>query len=141
MESLPIKRGDILKTTKFNEPVRVVNDPQLWDGFLMVDLLGLRTNTYRGGVIFTPADLEHLAIEPSVPSYQGAPKLFKLGLHSFISRVRLTAFLVHIPQRKPPEDKDEKNYSKHGTRKKDILEISFFSKILHICRILEKSKV
>jgi superfamily II DNA or RNA helicase len=87
MESLPIKRGDILKTTKFNEPVRVVNDPQDWDGFIMVDLLGLRTNTYRGGVIFTPADLEHLAIEPSVASYQGDPKLFKLGLESL--RIRL----------------------------------------------------
>jgi hypothetical protein len=36
-----IKQGDILKTPKFNEPVRVVNDPRPSDSFVMLDLLGL----------------------------------------------------------------------------------------------------
>ncbi len=77
-----IKRGDILKTPKFNEPVRVVNDPHLSDGFVMLDLLGHRTNTFRGGVIFTQADLHHIEIEPTAASYQSDPKLFKLGLEA-----------------------------------------------------------
>jgi hypothetical protein len=50
-----IKRGDILKTPKFNEPVRVVGDPRPSDGFIMLNLLGLRTKSYREGVIFTDA--------------------------------------------------------------------------------------
>ncbi|MBM4286001.1 MAG: DUF3883 domain-containing protein [Deltaproteobacteria bacterium] len=87
MVLVPIKLGDILKTPKFNETLRVVSEPQLWDGFIMVDLLGLRTNTYRGGVIFTPDDFKHIEIQPSVASFQGDPKLFKLGLEAL--RIRL----------------------------------------------------
>ena len=82
-----IKRGDIFKTPKFNEPVRGVNDPGFADGFVILDLLGLRTNTFRGGVIFTETDLQHIEIQPSVASYQGDPKLFKLGLEAL--RIRL----------------------------------------------------
>jgi SNF2 family DNA or RNA helicase len=82
-----VKRGDILKTAKFNEPVRVVSDPRPSDGFVMLDLLGLRTKSYREGVIFTDADLLHLEIEPTSASYQSDPKLFKLGLEAL--RIRL----------------------------------------------------
>ena len=87
MSMQAIKRGDILKTPKFNEPVRVVNDPLPSDGFVTLDLLGLRTNTFRGGVIFTQADLQYIEIQPSAASYQGDPKLFKLGLEAL--RIRL----------------------------------------------------
>ncbi|MBW1947077.1 MAG: DUF3883 domain-containing protein [Deltaproteobacteria bacterium] len=87
MSTQVIKRGDILKTPKFNEPVRVVSDPRPSDGFVMLDLLGLRTKSYREGVIFTDADLQHLEIEPTSASYQSDPKLFKLGLEAL--RIRL----------------------------------------------------
>jgi superfamily II DNA or RNA helicase len=87
MSMQAIKRGDILKTPKFNEPVRVVGDPRPSDGFVMLDLLGLRTKSYREGVIFTDADLLHLEIEPTSASYQSDPKLFKLGLEAV--RIRL----------------------------------------------------
>lgn len=87
MGILTFKRGDILKTPKFNEPVRVLNDPRPSNGFVLVDLVGLRTNTFRGGVIFTQADLQDIEIQTSVASYLGDPILFKLGLEAL--RIRL----------------------------------------------------
>lgn len=85
-----LKRGDIFKTPKFNEPVRVVNDPQFAEGFVMLDVLGLRTDTFRGGVIFIETDLQHLEIQPSVASYQGDPKLFKVCLETLCIRLAYT---------------------------------------------------
>jgi len=87
MDLLTIKRGDILKTPKFNEPVRVINDPCPADSFVMLDLVGLRTNTFRSGVIFTWDDLRHIQIQPAVANFQGDPKFFKLGLEAL--RIRL----------------------------------------------------
>ncbi len=50
MAGQAIKQGDILKTPKFDEPMRVINDPRFGNSYVTVDLVGLRSQTFRGGV-------------------------------------------------------------------------------------------
>ena len=82
-----IKQGDILKTPKFDEPMRVINEPRGGNDYLLVDLVGLRTKAFRGGVFFTAADLQHIEIEAGETGFQGSAKLFLLGLEAL--RIRL----------------------------------------------------
>jgi len=58
-----IKQGDILKTPKFDEPMRVINEPRYGNSYVTVDLVGLRSQTFRGGVFLTADDLQHIEIE------------------------------------------------------------------------------
>lgn len=58
-----IRQGDILKTPKFDEPMRVINEPRVGNGYVLVDLVGIRTQSFRGGVFLTSADLQNIEIE------------------------------------------------------------------------------
>ncbi len=82
-----IKQGDILRTPKFDEPMRVINEPRVGNGYVLVDLVGLRTKAFRGGVFFTAADLQQMEIEAGETGFQGNAKLFLLGLEAL--RIRL----------------------------------------------------
>lgn len=42
--------GIVLKGSQFNEPMRVIGNPAAGDGFVLVNLVGTRSKTFRGGV-------------------------------------------------------------------------------------------
>ncbi len=74
--------GVVLTGSQFSEPMRVIGKPSSGDGFVIVNLVGTRTSTFRGGVTLRKADLEAIQIETQASLFQGKPKLFKLGLEA-----------------------------------------------------------
>ena len=72
----------VLTGSQFSEPMRVIGKPTLGDGFVLVNLVGTRTNTFRGGVTLTKQDLEVVVIERPASQFSGKPRLFKLGLEA-----------------------------------------------------------
>jgi superfamily II DNA or RNA helicase len=87
MQAYSIKQGDILKSPKFNEPMRVITEPRGGDGYIILDLVGTCSSTYRGGVFLTVAELNQVEIETSEASFLGNPSLFRLGLDALRIRI------------------------------------------------------
>jgi SNF2 family DNA or RNA helicase len=84
---MSIAPADIIESTiivgsQFSEPMRVIGTPSSGDGFVIVNLVGTRTNTFRGGVTLTKDDLTGLQIEKQEKRFTGDPALFKLGLEA-----------------------------------------------------------
>lgn len=75
-----IADGVVLAGSQFSEPMRVVGNPTAGDGFVLVNLVGTRTSTFRGGVTLTTQDLASIQIERKEAVFGGKPRLFKLGL-------------------------------------------------------------
>jgi superfamily II DNA or RNA helicase len=84
MSLLPadINEGAILTGSQFSEPMRVIGAPTTGDGFLQVNLVGVRTSRFRGGVTLSSQDLASIQVEPTQAAFQGKPRLFKLGLEA-----------------------------------------------------------
>ena len=74
--------GVVLAGSQFSEPMRVIGTPTAGDGFVLVNLVGTRTNTFRGGVTLSNQDLASIQIERKEAAFQGKPRLFKLGLEA-----------------------------------------------------------
>jgi len=74
--------GAVLTGSQFSEPMRVVGNPTAGDGFVLVNLVGTRTSTFRGGVTLTKIDLCSIQIERKEAVFGGKPRLFKLGLEA-----------------------------------------------------------
>lgn len=74
--------GVVIIGSQFSEPMRVVGNPTAGDGFVLVNLVGTRTSTFRGGVTLTKADLGSIQIERKEAVFGGKPRLFKLGLEA-----------------------------------------------------------
>ena len=74
--------GVVLSGPQFGEPMRVIGNPTAGDGFVLVNLVGTRTSTFRGGVTLTKADLGSIQIERKEAVFGGKPRLFKLGLEA-----------------------------------------------------------
>lgn len=74
--------GVVLAGSQFSEPMRVVGNPTAGDGFVLVNLVGTRTSTFRGGVTLTRTDLGSIQIERKDAAFGGKPRLFKLGLEA-----------------------------------------------------------
>ncbi|MEK7674570.1 MAG: DEAD/DEAH box helicase, partial [Verrucomicrobiota bacterium] len=72
----------VLIGSQFSEPMRVIGTPTTGDGFVLVNLVGTRTNTFRGGVTLSNQDLASIQIERKESVFQGKPRLFKLGLEA-----------------------------------------------------------
>ena len=77
-----IAEGVVLSGPQFGEPMRVIGKPSPGDGFVIVNLVGSRTNTFRGGVTLRNADLAAIQIEAQASLFQGKPKTFKLGIEA-----------------------------------------------------------
>jgi superfamily II DNA or RNA helicase len=77
-----IADGVVLSGPQFSEPMRVVGHPTAGDGFVCANLVGTRTNTFRGNVTLTAHDLEGIVVERPEASFGGRPRLFKLGLEA-----------------------------------------------------------
>ena len=74
--------GVVLIGSQFSEPMRIVGNPTTGEGFVILNLVGTRTNTFRQGVTLTKQDLNAIQIERKEVAFQGQPRLFKLGLES-----------------------------------------------------------
>src|ERR1039457_2898347 len=77
-----IVEGVVLTGPQFGEPMRVIGKPSAGDGFVIVNLVGSRTNTFRGGVTLSKTELESIQIEAQAALFQGNPKAFKLGIEA-----------------------------------------------------------
>src|SRR5947208_16415228 len=77
-----IMDGTVLISSQFSEPMRVIGSPTTGDGFVLVNLVGTRTNTFRGGVTLSNQDLASIQIERKEAAFHGKPRLFKLGLEA-----------------------------------------------------------
>lgn len=69
----------VLIGSQFSEPTRVVGNPTAGDGFVIVNLVGTRTSTFRGGVTRTKDDLTRIQIERPATRFGGKPRLFLLA--------------------------------------------------------------
>ncbi|MCL4785392.1 MAG: DEAD/DEAH box helicase [Verrucomicrobia bacterium] len=72
----------VLIGSQFSEPMRVVGNPTAGDGFVIVNLVGTRTSTFRGGVTLTKDDLAKIQMERPAARFGAKPRLFKLGLEA-----------------------------------------------------------
>jgi hypothetical protein len=72
----------VLMGSQFSEPMRVIGNPTVGDGFVIVNLVGTRTSTFRGGVTLTKQDLASVQVERKEAQFGGRPRLFKLGLEA-----------------------------------------------------------
>lgn len=75
-------QGAVLSGPKFNEPMRVINEPRRGDNYVIVDLVGTRTPSYLGGFVLSEEDLQNVIIEAPEMGFSGVPQLFQLGLES-----------------------------------------------------------
>jgi SNF2 family DNA or RNA helicase len=76
------REGVVLNGSQFAEPMQIIGNPTIGDGFLLVNLLGMRTKTFRSGVTLTKQDLAAILIEQKEAIFQGKPRLFKLGVEA-----------------------------------------------------------
>src|SRR5260370_10477937 len=74
--------GIVLTGSQFSEPMRVIGNPTTGRVFVILNLVGTRTNTFRQGVTLTKQALTAIQIERKEIEFQGKPRLFKLGLES-----------------------------------------------------------
>ena len=74
--------GVVIIGSQFSEPMRVVGNPTAGDGFVLVNLVGTRSSTFRGGVTLTKTDLGSIQIERKEAVFGAKPRLFKLGLEA-----------------------------------------------------------
>lgn len=65
--------GVVIIGSQFSEPMRVVGTPTAGDGFVLVNLVGTRTSTFRGGVTLTKTDLGSIQIERKEAVFGGKP--------------------------------------------------------------------
>ena len=72
----------VLVGPQFSEPMRVLGNPTIGEGFVLVNLVGTRTNSFKGGVTLTKQDLGSIQIERKEAVFGGNPRLVKLGLES-----------------------------------------------------------
>ena len=72
----------VLIGSLFSEPMRVIGNTTVGDGFVLVNLVGTRTMTFRGGVTLAKEDLDQISIERPADRFAGKPRLFKLGLQA-----------------------------------------------------------
>ncbi len=77
-----ITDGVVLVGPQFSEPMRVIGAPNVGDGFVSVNLVGVRANTFLSGVTLTAQDLNSVSIERPDSVFGGKPRLFKLGLEA-----------------------------------------------------------
>ena len=74
--------GLVLNGSQFNEPMRVIANPTVGEGFVLVNLAGTRSKTFRGGVTLTKADLKSIEVEGPEAQFAAKPRLVKLGLEA-----------------------------------------------------------
>jgi len=74
--------GVVLNGSLFSEAMQVIGNPTVGDGFVMVNLVGTRSKTFRGGVTLTKADLSSIEIERPEAQFGAKPKLVKLAVES-----------------------------------------------------------
>ena len=74
--------GVVLNGSLFSEAMQVIGNPTAGDGFVMVNLVGTRSKTFRGGVTLTKADLSSIEIERPEAQFGAKPKLVKLAVES-----------------------------------------------------------
>jgi superfamily II DNA or RNA helicase len=74
--------GVVLSGSLFSEAMQVIGNPTSGDGFVMVNLVGTRSKTFRGGVTLTKADLNSIEIERPEAQFGAKPKLVKLAVES-----------------------------------------------------------
>ena len=66
-------------TPKFSEPMRVINEPKVGNGYVVVNLVGTRTQTFCGGVYLTNADLQEINVQEARVTFKGKVGLFLFG--------------------------------------------------------------
>ena len=74
--------GVVLVGSQFSEPMRVIGNPTAGDGFVLVNLVGTRSKTFRPGVALTKTDLQSIQIEQPESRFGAKPRLVKLGLEA-----------------------------------------------------------
>jgi SNF2 family DNA or RNA helicase len=67
--------------------MRIVSEPYQGDGYVRVDLVGVRTQSYRPAVFLSVGDLAEIKVESAEARFQGNPRLFLLGFEAL--RLRL----------------------------------------------------
>ena len=72
----------VITGPQFSEPMRVIGAPSTGDGFVMVNLVGTRSQTFRGGVTLTKHDLTLIEVERPEARFGGKARQFKLGLEA-----------------------------------------------------------
>jgi len=77
-----IVESAVLTGPQFSEPMLVIGNPTIGDGFVLANLVGSRTNSFRGGVTLTKQDLKLIQIERPASRFGGKPRLLKLGLEA-----------------------------------------------------------
>jgi SNF2 family DNA or RNA helicase len=77
-----LAQGVVLSGPKFSEPMRIINEPRRTDNYTIVDLVGTRTPSYRGGVFLSEEDLQQIIIEAPEMSFSGNTHVFQLGLEA-----------------------------------------------------------
>ncbi|MEO0080746.1 MAG: helicase-related protein [candidate division WOR-3 bacterium] len=82
-----LREGVIITGTMFNEPMRVVGTPRKGNGFVIVDLVGTRSQTFKPGILLNNAELAGLTVTVPETKFTGDASLFKLGLEAL--RIRL----------------------------------------------------
>jgi len=78
----PIRIGQTLTGSLFNEPMRVETVAPSGDGAWVVGLVGTQTERFRR-VTLTEANLESLTVLDSVSSYDGDGSLLRLGIQAY----------------------------------------------------------
>jgi hypothetical protein len=82
VSNFPLREGQVLTGSLFNEPMRVetvqANGPSAW----LVGVVGLQTGLFRR-VTLTPADVAGLTVLESSPSHDGDGTLLRLGLQAY----------------------------------------------------------
>jgi len=82
-----ISPGVILSGARFPEPMRVVGVPREAGDFVIVDLVGTRSQTYTAGVPLNDLEIAQLSVVAPTSRFDGDVGLFKLGLEAV--RIRL----------------------------------------------------
>jgi superfamily II DNA or RNA helicase len=77
-----LAEGVVLTGTQFSESMQVIGNPTAGDGFVIVNLVGTRSKTFRGGVTLTKVDLQSIEIERPEAQFGAKPKLVKLALEA-----------------------------------------------------------
>lgn len=74
--------GQVIEGPIFNEPMRVVTAQRSGDGSWLLGLVGTKTDRYRS-VTLSRSDLDGLLVHDRKLSYDGDPKLLRLGLQAY----------------------------------------------------------
>ncbi len=74
--------GVVLTGSQFSESMRIIGNPTVGDGFVIANLVGTRSQTFRGGVTLTQVDLQSIEIERPEARFGAKPRLVKLALEA-----------------------------------------------------------